>query len=53
VFRWPGVLRERPADILPLAERLLARHANKMKHARCAVAEAQACLRLSLAGQCA
>jgi two-component system response regulator FlrC len=27
-------LRERPADILPLAERLLAKHVNKMKHAQ-------------------
>jgi two-component system response regulator FlrC len=26
-------LRQRPADILPLAERLLAKHVNKMKHA--------------------
>ncbi|MCP6122367.1 sigma 54-interacting transcriptional regulator, partial [Klebsiella pneumoniae] len=26
-------LRERPADILPLAERLLAKHVKKMNHA--------------------
>ncbi|MBV4508141.1 sigma-54 dependent transcriptional regulator [Pseudomonas sp. BW13M1] len=38
-------LRERPADILPLAERLLARHARKMRHAQvCLSSEAQACL---------
>ncbi|MCP6695749.1 sigma-54-dependent transcriptional regulator [Pseudomonas donghuensis] len=38
-------LRERSADILPLAERLLARHVNKMKHAPVRLsAEAQACL---------
>ncbi|CAK9890542.1 MULTISPECIES: sigma-54-dependent transcriptional regulator [Pseudomonas] len=38
-------LRERSADILPLAERLLARHVNKMKHAQvCLSPEAQACL---------
>ena len=38
-------LRERPADILPLAERLLAKHVNKMKHAAARLsAEAQACL---------
>ncbi|PYB78059.1 MULTISPECIES: sigma-54 dependent transcriptional regulator [Pseudomonas] len=39
-------LRERPADILPLAERLLARHVAKMRHAQVRLsAEAQACLR--------
>ncbi|UZE25280.1 sigma-54 dependent transcriptional regulator [Pseudomonas sp. B21-056] len=38
-------LRERTADILPLAERLLARHVNKMKHAAARLsAEARACL---------
>ncbi|XVN16642.1 sigma-54-dependent response regulator transcription factor FleR [Pseudomonas corrugata] len=38
-------LRERTADILPLAERLLARHVNKMKHAAARLSpEAQACL---------
>ncbi|MCF1486039.1 sigma-54 dependent transcriptional regulator [Pseudomonas sp. AA27] len=38
-------LRERPADILPLAERLLARHARKMRHAQvCLSSEARACL---------
>jgi len=38
-------LRERTADILPLAERLLAKHVNKMKHAAVRLsAEAQACL---------
>ncbi|MNH07052.1 Transcriptional regulatory protein ZraR [compost metagenome] len=38
-------LRERSADILPLAERLLARHVNKMKHAPVRLSpEAQACL---------
>ncbi|MFJ3484469.1 sigma-54-dependent transcriptional regulator [Pseudomonas sp. NPDC090202] len=38
-------LRQRPADILPLAERLLARHVNKMKHAPVRLsAEAQQCL---------
>lgn len=38
-------LRERSADILPLAERLLARHVNKMKHAPVRLsAQAQACL---------
>ena len=38
-------LRERTADILPLAERLLAKHVNKMKHAPVKLgAEAQACL---------
>jgi two-component system response regulator FlrC len=38
-------LRERPADILPLAERLLAKHVNKMKHAPVRLcADAQACL---------
>ncbi|WP_434697171.1 sigma-54-dependent response regulator transcription factor FleR [Pseudomonas sp. Z1-14] len=38
-------LRERTADILPLAERLLAKHVNKMKHAAARLsAEAQACL---------
>lgn len=39
-------LRERPADILPLAERLLARHVAKMRHAQVRLsADAQACLR--------
>jgi two-component system response regulator FlrC len=38
-------LRERAADILPLAERLLAKHVNKMKHAAARLSpEAQACL---------
>ena len=38
-------LRERSADILPLAERLLARHVNKMKHAPVVLSpRAQACL---------
>lgn len=38
-------LRERPADIVPLAERLLNKHVNKMKHAQARLsAEAQACL---------
>jgi two-component system response regulator FlrC len=38
-------LRERPADILPLAERLLARHVGKMKHAPVRLsADARACL---------
>ncbi|SCX40139.1 two-component system, response regulator FlrC [Pseudomonas sp. NFACC32-1] len=38
-------LRERTADILPLAERLLARHVNKMKHAAARLSPAaQACL---------
>jgi two-component system, response regulator FlrC len=38
-------LRERTADILPLAERLLAKHVNKMKHAVARLSpEAQACL---------
>ncbi|MCY1226466.1 Regulatory protein AtoC [compost metagenome] len=38
-------LRERPADILPLAERLLARHVKKMNHAAVRFsAEAQAAL---------
>lgn len=38
-------LRQRTADILPLAERLLAKHVNKMKHARVRLsAEAQQCL---------
>ena len=38
-------LRERPADILPLAERLLNNHVKKMKHAQARLsAEAQACL---------
>ncbi|WP_166364087.1 sigma-54-dependent transcriptional regulator [Pseudomonas akapageensis] len=38
-------LRERTADILPLAERLLARHVNKMKHAAVQLsAHARACL---------
>jgi len=38
-------LRERTADILPLAERLLAKHVNKMKHAPVRLcADAQACL---------
>lgn len=38
-------LRQRPADILPLAERLLTKHVNKMKHAPVRLsAEAQKCL---------
>ena len=38
-------LRERSADILPLAERLLARHVAKMKHAPVRLsAEARGCL---------
>jgi len=38
-------LRERTADILPLAERLLAKHVNKMKHSAARLSpEAQACL---------
>ncbi|KAA0947263.1 sigma-54-dependent Fis family transcriptional regulator [Pseudomonas sp. ANT_H14] len=38
-------LRERPADIIPLAERLLSKYVNKMKHAQARLsAEAQACL---------
>ncbi|PIB62949.1 sigma-54 dependent transcriptional regulator [Pseudomonas sp. 2822-17] len=38
-------LRERPADIVPLAERLLNNHVKKMKHAQARLsAEAQACL---------
>jgi len=38
-------LRERPADIIPLAERLLSKHVNKMKHAQARLsADAQACL---------
>ncbi|MCM2459639.1 sigma-54-dependent response regulator transcription factor FleR [Pseudomonas sp. LARHCG127] len=38
-------LRERTADILPLAERLLNKHVNKMKHAAARLsAEARACL---------
>ncbi|WP_110991861.1 sigma-54-dependent transcriptional regulator [Pseudomonas sichuanensis] len=38
-------LRERPADIVPLAERLLARHARKMCHVQVRLsAQAQACL---------
>ncbi|WP_440092023.1 sigma-54-dependent transcriptional regulator [Pseudomonas syringae] len=38
-------LRQRTADILPLAERLLAKHVNKMKHAPVRLsAEAQQCL---------
>ncbi|MBC3420358.1 sigma 54-interacting transcriptional regulator [Pseudomonas sp. RW3S2] len=41
---WPP-LRERSADILPLAERLLAKHVGKMKHAPVRLsAEARACL---------
>ncbi|MBC3412678.1 sigma-54 dependent transcriptional regulator [Pseudomonas sp. SWRI107] len=40
-----SALRERPADILPLAERLLARHVGKMKHAPVRLsADARACL---------
>jgi two-component system response regulator FlrC len=38
-------LRERTADILPLAERLLAKHVNKMKHAAAKLSpQAQTCL---------
>uniref|UniRef100_UPI00048F222F helix-turn-helix domain-containing protein n=1 Tax=Pseudomonas sp. Ant30-3 TaxID=1488328 RepID=UPI00048F222F len=38
-------LRERTADILPLAERLLNKHVNKMKHAAAKLSPAaQACL---------
>ena len=38
-------LRERPADIVPLAERLLNNHVKQMKHAQARLsAEAQACL---------
>ncbi|WP_339485868.1 sigma-54-dependent transcriptional regulator [Pseudomonas sp. EL_65y_Pfl2_R95] len=38
-------LRERPADIVPLAERLLAKHVKKMNHAPVRFsAQAQACL---------
>ena len=38
-------LRQRPGDILPLAERLLAKHVNKMKHAPVRLsAQAQRCL---------
>jgi len=38
-------LRERPADIIPLAERLLSKHVNKMKHAQARLSpDAQACL---------
>ncbi len=38
-------LRQRTADILPLAERLLTKHVNKMKHAPVRLsAQAQACL---------
>ncbi|WP_445179294.1 sigma-54-dependent transcriptional regulator [Pseudomonas sp. McL0111] len=38
-------LRERTADILPLAERLLAKHVNKMKHAAAKLSpDAQQCL---------
>jgi two-component system response regulator FlrC len=38
-------LRERTADILPLAERLLNKHVNKMKHAPAKLSpEAQVCL---------
>ncbi|UVJ45433.1 sigma-54 dependent transcriptional regulator [Pseudomonas sp. LS1212] len=38
-------LRERTADILPLAERLLARHVNKMKHTAVQLSpQARACL---------
>ncbi|MDL2425048.1 sigma-54-dependent Fis family transcriptional regulator, partial [Pseudomonas sp. BAgro211] len=32
-------LRERPADILPLAERLLAKYARKMNHAPVTLAD--------------
>jgi len=38
-------LRERPADIIPLAERLLNNHVKKMKHAQARLSpQAQACL---------
>lgn len=38
-------LRERPADILPLAERLLAKHVKKMNHAAVQLSpQARACL---------
>ncbi|TDV67990.1 sigma-54 dependent transcriptional regulator [Pseudomonas sp. LP_7_YM] len=38
-------LRQRPGDILPLAERLLAKHVNKMKHAPVRLSsQAQQCL---------
>lgn len=38
-------LRQRPGDILPLAERLLAKHVNKMKHAPVRLSgQAQKCL---------
>ncbi|WP_268800296.1 sigma-54-dependent transcriptional regulator [Pseudomonas huanghezhanensis] len=38
-------LRQRPADILPLAERLIGKHVNKMKHAPVRLsAQAEACL---------
>ena len=38
-------LRERTADILPLAERLLAKHVNKMQHAHARLSkQAQECL---------
>ena len=38
-------LRERPADIVPLAERLLAKHVKKMKHPPIRLSpQAQACL---------
>jgi two-component system, response regulator FlrC len=38
-------LRERPADIVPLAERLLAKHVKKMNHAPIRLSpQAQACL---------
>ncbi|WP_296255895.1 MULTISPECIES: sigma-54-dependent transcriptional regulator [unclassified Pseudomonas] len=38
-------LRQRPGDILPLAERLLAKHVNKMKHAPVRLSvDAQKCL---------
>lgn len=36
-------LRERPADIPPLAERLLARHVKKMNHAPVRLSEAAVC----------
>jgi len=40
-------LRQRPGDILPLAERLLARHVAKMKHAPVRLsAQASACLQV-------
>jgi two-component system, response regulator FlrC len=39
-------LRERPADIVPLAERLLAKHVKKMNHAPIRLSpQAQACLK--------